>query len=258
MKLRTTFKVAMLGATLLATAWVVMAWRSGMWLSADSRVAGADPFTGDGFSSRKKIAHLPLGAVAHLDEGSGPPVVLLHGCPFSAFEWRDILPTLSARHRVIVPDLFGLGDTPVTLNDDYRLPRDVQMVRELLDHLGVPRADFVGHDHGGATVQLLMQAAPERIGRAVLSNVEAYDQWPSKPELPYLRAIVNPLSSPLMFHALQFEGVRREVFSIAVHDPRVLSDAILTGWTEPHVSSAARWQRLRRFFRWQLDPTISV
>lgn len=254
MKLKTTVKVAGAAGTLLAAAWVVMAWRSGVWLAADETVVKADAFTADGFSSRKRIAHLPLGDVAYLDEGSGPPVVLLHGCPFSAFEWRDILPAVSTGHRVIVPDLLGLGDTPVTLNDDYRLPRDAQMVRELLDHLGLPRADFVGHDHGGATVQLLMQAAPERIGRAVLSNVEAYDQWPSKPELPYLRAIVNPLSSPFMFHALQFEGVRREVFSIAVHDPQVLSSAILVGWTAPHVSSAARWQRLRRFFRWQLDP----
>ena len=254
MKVRKTFKLLSLGAAFIASAWLVMAWRSGMWLSPGTAAVPANSFTQDGFSSRKRIAHLKVGDVAYVDEGSGPSLVLLHGCPFSAFEWRDVLPALSAGHRVIVPDLFGLGDTPVTLADDYRLPRDVQMVRELLDHLGVPRADFVGHDHGGATVQLLMQAAPERIGRVVLSNVEAYDQWPSKPELPYLRAIVNPISSPLMFHALQFEGVRREVFSIAVHDPKVLSPAVLTGWTEPHVSSAARWQRLRRFFRWQLDP----
>lgn len=234
--------------------WVVLAARSGAFLSQDAQAVLADERTADGFSSRKTIAHLPSGPVAYLDEGRGPPVVLLHGCPFSAFEWRDVIPALSARFRVIAPDLRGLGDTPVALDDDYRLPTDAVMVRELLDHLGIERASFVAHDHGGATLQLLAASHPERIDRVVLTNVEAYDAWPSEPEVPYLEAIVHPLSSPIMFHLLQTETIRREVWSIAVHDESVLSSAVLRGWTEPHVASAARWQRLRRFFRWQLDP----
>ena len=50
-----------------------------------------------------------------------------------------------------VPDLFGLGDTPVRLDDDYRLPRDAKMVGELLAALGEAKADFVGmHTFGGS------------------------------------------------------------------------------------------------------------
>lgn len=233
--------------------WLALALRSGSFLSENERAVVTGELTADGFSAGKKIAELPSGAVAYMDEGSGPVLVLLHGCPFSAFEWRDIIPIFASRFRVIAPDLRGLGDTPVGLNDDYRLPTDVVMVQQLLDYLDVERAPFVAHDHGGATLQLLMEAAPHRIERAVLTNVEAYDLWPSKPEIPYLKLIVNPLTSPLMFHALQIESVRRDVFSIAVHDPSVLTDAILDGWTQPHIASAARWQRLRRFFRWQLD-----
>ena len=113
---------------------------------------------------------------------------------------------------MIVPDLRGLGDTRVALSDDYRLPTDVVLVEELLDALHIPAAAFVAHDHGGATLQLLLAGAPTRVTRAVMSNAEAYDLWPSGPELPYLRAIVNPVLSPLVFHALQLETVRREVF----------------------------------------------
>lgn len=233
--------------------WLLLAWRSGAFLPSATPAVVAGETTVDGFSARKRVAQLPGGAVAYLDEGAGPPLVLLHGCPFSAFEWRDVIPLLATRFRVIAPDLRGLGDTPIGLGDDYRLPTDVVMVRELLEHLGIERASFVAHDHGGATVQLLMASAPRLIDRVVLSNVEAYDAWPSEPEKVYLRLIVHPVTSPIMFHALKLETVRRRVFSIAVHDVAVLTPEVLTGWTQPHVSSGARWQRLRRFFAWQLD-----
>ena len=167
----------------LAVGWTILAWRAGMFIPHDGRWAVAPgEFTDDGFSQQKQLITLGDTQVAYIDIGQGPPLILLHGCPFSAYEWNEIIPVLAQHYRVIVPDLYGLGDTPVRLDQDYRLPQDVEMVRGLMDALGIPSADFIGHDHGGATVQLLMQADPNRIQRAVLTNVEAYDQWPSEPE----------------------------------------------------------------------------
>ena len=207
------------------------------------------------FSRRKHYVSVGPWNVAYIDEGSGPPVILLHGCPFHAYQWRDVIPILSRDHRVIAPDLLGLGDTQVRLTDDYRLPQDLVMVKGLMDALGIPEADFVTADHGAATLQLLMNDAPERIRRAVITNAEAYDLWPSKPEIKYLKLIVNPVTSPffrfLLHHSAWF---RREVFSIAVHREEVFTDEVVLAYTRAHTSSAARWQRLRRFFRWQLDP----
>jgi len=234
----------------VALAWGALAISSGALLSPQTLIAARV----EGFAARKKIAALPSGPVAYLDEGEGPPLVLLHGCPFSAVEWEPVLQTFSQHFRVIAPDLRGLGDTPVRLDDDYRLPTDVTMVRELLASLGVTQASFVAHDHGAAVLQLLTAEAPQLVDRAVISNAEAYDAWPSAPELPYLRLIVNPVTSPIAYLALQLEAVRREVFSIAVFDQATLSSTLLAEFTEPHVATPARWQRLRRFYRWQLDP----
>ncbi len=81
-----------------------------------------------------------------------------------------------------------------------------------MDRLGIRSARFIGHDHGGAIVQLLMQHDPDRIDMAILTNVEAYDQWPSKPETEDLHLITNPLTSPLMYLALAFAlGTARSV-----------------------------------------------
>ena len=238
----------------VALMWLVMAADSGMFIPHDERWA-VEPgaVTDDGFSHQKEVLSLPSADVAYIDVGEGPPLILLHGCPFSVYEWKEILPELSKHYRVIAPDLFGLGDTPVRLNQDYRLPTDVTMVNELMDALDIPSASFITHDHGGATLQLMMKSSPERIDKAIMTNVEAYDQWPSIPELPYLRAIVNPITSPLMFEAMQFNFIQRKVFSIAYEDDASLTPEIAHAFAMAHAGSAERWQRLRRFFTWQMD-----
>lgn len=239
----------------LVVVWIALAANAGMFIPHDARLA-VEPgvFTPDSFSSQKRIIQLGSRQVAYLDVGQGEPVILLHGCPFSVYEWRDTVPALAKNFRVIAPDLIGLGDTPVRLDEDYRLPASVTMIQELMDRLGIKSARFIGHDHGGAIVQLLMRHDPARIDMAILTNVEAYDQWPSKPETSDLALITNPVTSPLIYQALQFRAVQRELYSIAVVDPAVLTDATLDAFASTHLASALRWQRLRRFFAWQLDP----
>lgn len=241
-------------ATVLALIWVFLAWSAGMFIPHDDRWAVAPgETTNDGFSHQKKTMALPSSHVAYVDAGEGPPLILLHGCPFSAYVWNEIMPTLVKHYRVIAPDLLGLGDTPVRLNQDYRLPTDVTMVRELMDALNIPSAAFIAADHGAATLQLLMLADPARIEKAIITNAEAYDEWPSKPELPYLKMIVHPVTSPFLFHALKIRWIQHKVFSIAVEDPSILTPEILAAYTLPHIATPERWQRLRRFFAWQLD-----
>jgi pimeloyl-ACP methyl ester carboxylesterase len=251
-----TFRIVLVGILLAcASAWSWAAWRAGTFLGESPRVAASleDPGI-EAFSRSKRYVGVGTWQVATIDQGQGDAVVLLHGCPFHAYEWREVIPRLSERYRVIAPDLLGLGDTQVRLDEDYRLPRDVDMVVGLLAALGIERAHFVGHDHGGATLQILMKEHPERIRSAVLTNAEAYDQWPSEPERPYLELVVHPLLSPLFRIGLAIPAVRREVFQIAVHRKEVFDDEVLAAYTRAHTSTPERWQRLVRFFRWQLDP----
>ena len=242
-------------AGFLCLSWFVLAFKSGTFIRDDSRYAvSPGDFTQDAISGRKKIVDLGNYKVAYIDEGKGEPVILLHGCPFSVFEWHEVVPLLAKHFRVIAPDLLGLGDTPVRLNDDYRLPQDVRMVTELMDRLGIRSARFIGHDHGGAILQLLMLRDPDRIEMAILTNVEAYDQWPSKPETGDLHLITNPVTSPLVFAALHSRSVQRHLYSIAVVNQSTLTDETLDAFASEHLATALRWQRLRRFFASQLDP----
>jgi hypothetical protein len=121
--------------------------------------------------STKRTASLGPGSVAYIDEGSGPPVLLLHECPFWSDVWRKTIVHLGPHFRCIAPDLLGLGDTETPLNTDWTLPAQAAMVLELLDRLGPRRVHVVGHDHGGAIALILAAKHPEVIDRLVLINV---------------------------------------------------------------------------------------
>lgn len=100
--------------------------------------------------------------------GEGPAVVLLHGFPQTASEWRHLVPVLAARHLVIVPDLRGFGRSRglgVPAVSRARLARDLEY---LLDHLGIGPVAIVGHDWGGIVAYKFALLAPGRLRRLVL------------------------------------------------------------------------------------------
>src|SRR6478672_2355545 len=108
-----------------------------------------------------------------VDEGSGPPVLLLHGFPDSSALWRHQIPALvDAGHRVIAPDLrgFGASDRPEGVAE-YAMHTVIGDVVGILDALGVERADVVGHDWGAGIGWTLASVVPQRVQRYVALSV---------------------------------------------------------------------------------------
>jgi pimeloyl-ACP methyl ester carboxylesterase len=107
------------------------------------------------------------------DEGSGTPVLLLHGWPDRGRLWRHQVDALTAAgFRTVVPDLRGFGgsDRPEAV-DAYGLPVLVADVLGLLDHLGIERAHVVGHDWGAALAWVTATLAPERVESLTVLSV---------------------------------------------------------------------------------------
>jgi len=105
------------------------------------------------------------------EAGSGDdPVLLLHGWPQHWYEWRDLLPALADRHRVLAMDLrgFGWSDAP---RDGYEKENLATDVLAVLDELGLERVKLVGHDWGGWIGFLLCLRAPERFERYLALNI---------------------------------------------------------------------------------------
>eukprot|EP01126_Amoeba_proteus_P025842 TRINITY_DN25687_c0_g1_i1.p1 TRINITY_DN25687_c0_g1~~TRINITY_DN25687_c0_g1_i1.p1 ORF type:complete len:319 (-),score=46.31 TRINITY_DN25687_c0_g1_i1:159-1115(-) len=98
-------------------------------------------------------------------EGDGVPVVLVHGWPDLWFGWRkQIKPLVREGYRVIVPDMRGFGQSTISTSvDRYALKSLCSDLCQLLDHLDIPRAIFVGHDHGGSVVWRMCLHFPSRV-----------------------------------------------------------------------------------------------
>jgi pimeloyl-ACP methyl ester carboxylesterase len=113
-----------------------------------------------------------------LDEGSGEPVVFLHGIPTQAFLWRDVADVVAREHRVIVPDLLGFGfaDRPETA--DFGPGEQWRYLERVLDELDVARCAVVAHDYGALVAAEMMCRQPERVTRLVLTNTSVWkEDW---------------------------------------------------------------------------------
>jgi pimeloyl-ACP methyl ester carboxylesterase len=105
-------------------------------------------------------------------EGSGRPLVLLHGGVLTIdLSFGALLPLLAATRRVIAMELQGHGRTG-DIDRAITVPRLADDVVAVLDELGVDRADFFGFSLGGLTALQIAVAHPERVGRAVLASVQ--------------------------------------------------------------------------------------
>ena len=107
----------------------------------------------------------------HVDEGAGHPVLLLHGEPTWAFLYRKLIPALSARHRVVAPDLYGFGRSDKPRRQDwYSYDRHFESLERLVDALGLRQLTLVVHDWGGPLGLRLAVEHAERVDRLVILN----------------------------------------------------------------------------------------
>jgi pimeloyl-ACP methyl ester carboxylesterase len=135
--------------------------------------------------------------IHYLVEGTGEPVILIHGLLASAklnWQWPGIVTDLAKNHRVIAMDCrgHGLSDQP-TGEDQYGVKMVDDVVR-LMDHLSITNADIVGYSMGGMITMKLMVLHPERVRSAVVGGMgwmENGDLFPGAKEAKLQSAIVS-------------------------------------------------------------------
>jgi pimeloyl-ACP methyl ester carboxylesterase len=129
----------------------------------------------------------------YLDEGEGPPVVMVHGNPTWSFYYRNLVRVLSNDHRVIVPDHIGCGysDKPDDEHYSYRLAERVADLEALLDNLSLDQpVTLIAHDWGGMIAMGWAVRHPERVARIVLMNTAAF-HLPDDMKMPATLAFVR-------------------------------------------------------------------
>ena len=122
---------------------------------------------------------LPQGTITYRERGTGDPIVFVHGALVNADLWRKVVPELAKDFRCIAPDLpLGSHEHAMPGDADLSPPGVAKLIADFLAALDVDNVTLVGNDTGGAICQVLVTQHPDRIGRLVLTNCDAYDVFP--------------------------------------------------------------------------------
>ncbi|OAN36232.1 alpha/beta fold hydrolase [Mycolicibacterium iranicum] len=169
----------------------------------------------------RQIFYREAGAV------DAPVVVLLHGFPTSSFMFRNLIPALADRYRVIAPDYLGFGysDAPAVDEFDYTFDALAAHVAGLLDQLGVVRYAIYVQDYGAPVGWRLALRDPQAITAIITQNGNGYDAgfvadgW--QPAWDYQRE-QTPQTESALRQILTFETTKMQYLA-GVPDESVVS-----------------------------------
>ena len=179
--------------------------------------------------------------------GEGPPVLLLHGVPKTSYHWRHVIPLLTPHHRVVVPDMRGLGDSEHAVGG-YDMANVAEDFAELMTELGHDRFRVVGEDWGAAAAYQLAANPPDRVQQLVYQEMilpgfglEDYSFLTPDNVRSYVWLWhINFYSVP-EFPEMLISGHEREYFSYFMkhetHDPSAITPDALDEYVErldPH------------------------
>jgi pimeloyl-ACP methyl ester carboxylesterase len=172
----------------------------------------------------------------------GPPILLVHGLLVNGTIWDRVTPLLAANARCIVPDL-PLGSHPQPLNPEADLspPGLAALIAELITRLELTDVTLVGNDTGGALCQLTAAARPDLVGRLVLTNCDAFEEFPPRAFKPLVK---GPARFPALVTGLaalsKIGPIRRGSMALASLTVNPIPDELLRSWVEPLGNSGVR------------------
>jgi len=140
--------------------------------------------------------------------GEGPPLVLVHGTPWSSYNWRHLIPMLAEKWTLYFYDLLGYGQSEMR-DGDVSLGVQNKLLGSLLNHWNLETPKIIGHDFGGATVLRTHLINKREFEQMVLIDPVALSPWGS------------PFFSHVNKHEAAFQGV-----------PNYIHEAIVTAYVK--------------------------
>ena len=185
---------------------------------------------------------LSQGTIHVRDTGDpdGPPVVFVHGLLVDGSLWRKVVPSLEGELRCIWPD-WPLGSHRTAMAPGADLsPRGVaHLVADALAAMELERVTLVGNDTGGAICQLVATERPERLGRLVLTDCDAFENFLP----PMFRGLQVAARVPGLLNALvqpmRIRALRRLPMAYGLVTKRPIEHAVTDAWLRPFLQQRA-------------------
>ena len=144
-------------------------------MADDKEISAAFPF-------ESKYIDVERSKIHYVEEGTGDPILFLHGNPTSSYLWRNIIPYAAKVGRAIAPDLIGMGksDKP---DIEYRFFDHVRYIEGFIEQLGLQNITFVIHDWGsGIGFHYASRHEGNTKGLAFMEAILPMQSWDAFPE----------------------------------------------------------------------------
>jgi len=205
------------------------------------------------------VIDIPQGRIEYRAAGpaasTAPPVVFVHGLLVNAELWTKVADALAGDGiRSYALDLpLGSHRVPLPAGTDLS-PRGVaRLINDFIAALELTDVTLVGNDTGGALCQFLIDTDHSRIGRLVLTNCDAFDQFPPAPFGLIVKVGRRPARLRAMMASVRPKALRHSIlgFGGLVRDP--LDPALTRRWITPLLTDRAVRENTAEFLR-HIDP----
>ena len=177
------------------------------------------------------------GDMHYVDEGTGDPIVLLHGNPGWSFEYREIIKEMSKTQRCIAPDYIGFGLSDKPADWDYLPIHHAKHVEDFLDSLNLYNITFVFNDWGGPPAMSYAIKHPEKIKKIVVTNSWF---WPVD-NIPNFTNFSGMAGGPIgKFFTLNFNMIGKVLSKAAYGPKKKMPEEVRKHYFMPHEEKSAR------------------
>jgi len=193
--------------------------------------------------------------VAGPEQAVAPPVVFVHGFLVNATLWTKAADALAlAGVRSYAAD-WPLGSHTIALGTDAdQSPRGIaRQVIAFIEALGLEDVTLVGNDTGGAICQFLLDSDASRVGRVVLTNCDAFKNFPPAPFGQLFKAFRSPSAIRALLAPMRATAVRHSPAGFGLLVSQSLDAEQTRAWVEPCLSDPAIRQDVARFAQ-RVDP----
>jgi pimeloyl-ACP methyl ester carboxylesterase len=206
-----------------------------------------------------------------------PVILLLHGFPTSSFQYRELIPQLADRYRVIAPDLpgFGFTEVPAERGYTYNFANLANTIDAFTEALQLKRYAMYVFDYGAPTGFRLAMAHPERVTAIISQNGNAYEEGLGDAWQPIQRYWREPTLAhrDAIRIGLTPEGMRHE-YSVGIADHSLIKpegytlDAALMGRPGnvdiqldlflDYASNVKLYPKFQEYFRAAKPPLLAI
>jgi pimeloyl-ACP methyl ester carboxylesterase len=211
-------------------------------------------------TSAKKFIATPVGEIAYVEKGEGPPALFVHGVMLNSHLWRHVMERLADRRRCLAVDLMAHGATRIAADQALSFDAQADMLVAFCDSLRLDRVDLVANDSGGGIAQIFAAHHPDRVRSLVLTNCDTHDNWPPKAAEPLWAIAMQGRLGEIGQRLLSDIAAARAGFATAYEHPEQVAEETFRTYLEPLFADQQAIRNLERWFRQAHDcrQTVAV